>query len=129
MVFSNMTSKEFLKVCQSDFPEIFNDLPYGIEVSKYWYTIVYALAQKISLYCLVHDMPQPSFIQIKEKFGTLRIYIDSKDENIRKFISEAERVSMRVCEFCGKIDTSIQKRYIGFRLTTCCESCYKKELF
>jgi len=43
-----------------------------------------------------------SFTQIKEKFGTLRIYTLNASEAQHSFVSFAEEMSRHVCEECGK---------------------------
>lgn len=40
-------------------------------------------------------------IQIKEKFGGLRIYLDIDDEKIHKTIDEMEEESTKICCVCG----------------------------
>jgi hypothetical protein len=39
--------------------------------------------------------------QIKEKFGTLRCYIDFGTDEIYKMIDEFEKKSTSICEICG----------------------------
>jgi hypothetical protein len=39
---------------------------------------------------------------IKEKFGGLRFYINSASEEVHNRISEAEKLSYKVCEQCGE---------------------------
>ncbi len=39
--------------------------------------------------------------QVKEKFGTLRFYVDYADEYVHGAISMAESMSARTCEICG----------------------------
>lgn len=41
------------------------------------------------------------FLQIKEKFGTLRIYASGGDTYTRGVIDMAERMGSRICEFSG----------------------------
>ena len=41
-------------------------------------------------------------IQVKEKFGGLRVYTDVFNEDLDKFIIEVERESFTICEECGK---------------------------
>jgi len=45
--------------------------------------------------------PQVTFEQVKEKFGTLRIYKNVSDEYVDGLISMAESWSARTCEACG----------------------------
>ena len=58
--------------------------------------------------------------QIKEKFGTLRIYIDGvEDDEIYSFIVMTETISGHVCEVCGKPGKGQSKR--GWLRTLCAE--------
>jgi hypothetical protein len=62
------------------------------------------------------------FSQIKEKFGELRIYTDSNDNDVQKAQMDfAEDLSIRICENCGQMGASQTK------MATLCERC-KKEL-
>ena len=47
---------------------------------------------------LVEDF---KIVQIKEKFGGLRFYIDGGDNEIHAWISFAESMSYEICEECG----------------------------
>jgi hypothetical protein len=83
---------------------------------------------------IVYDK-KPAFInivQVKEKFGTLRIYLDilSSEEYasqefvaFREVIGWAERESSKTCEWCGKPGTSDNRYYW---LLTLCTSCKRK---
>lgn len=70
-----------------------------------------------------HEHEGVVFAQIKEKFGTLRIYLNGVPEEIYRevqdLINEAEYKSAKVCELCGepaKLKTS------GWHITIC-EKC------
>ena len=41
------------------------------------------------------------FDQIKEKYGTLRVYFSGGDEYIEGLVSMAEAISGKICEVCG----------------------------
>jgi hypothetical protein len=43
-----------------------------------------------------------TILQIKEKFGTLRFYVGSADDEVYAAIDRAEKQSAQVCEACGK---------------------------
>lgn len=45
--------------------------------------------------------PQVVAAQVKEKFGTLRFYIDGGDDVVRGMIALAEGMSAVTCEICG----------------------------
>ena len=46
--------------------------------------------------------PNVTVVQVKEKFGGLRIYTDVYDEEIDNFIISLEKESFEVCEECGE---------------------------
>lgn len=52
--------------------------------------------------------PNIRFLQIKEKFGQLRVYVSSKNDeaeidydSINEVISEYEKLSTQICQVCG----------------------------
>lgn len=47
------------------------------------------------------ELNLPRFVQIKEKFGTLRMYYDGGDEVTAAVTSFAEMMSAYTCEVCG----------------------------
>ena len=69
--------------------------------------------------------------QVKEKFGSLRFYIDilkatpEQESAIHKLIAEAEDRSYDICLVCG-IDTK-GGRYDKYNGRTKCLSCFAKE--
>ncbi|SET80569.1 hypothetical protein SAMN04487962_1262 [Marinobacter segnicrescens] len=75
---------------------------FGLEVGPGWYPLVY------ELFGLVDDMQRvtgkaASISQVKEKFGTLRIYCNLPCESIEQDILETvfEDMSSHTCDFCG----------------------------
>jgi hypothetical protein len=62
--------------------------------------------------------------QIKEKFGTLRIYLDNASSEINKKVSELEKRSSKICEFCGSIEGVTTE---GSWLKTLCKICRKNK--
>jgi len=43
----------------------------------------------------------PTIIQVKEKFGTLRFYVDGGTPEMHNYIEFAEAMTSRICEECG----------------------------
>ena len=62
------------------------------------------------------DMPYPVVTQVKEKFGTLRFYMDGYNDKISAYESFAEAMSARTCEDCGSPGKT---RYEGWYRTLC----------
>ena len=61
----------------------------------------------------------PIFVQIKEKFGTLRMYYDGGDEFVRGIVGFAEHYSCFCCEKCGNTGEMITNG--GWHQTLCNE--------
>jgi hypothetical protein len=69
--------------------------------------------------------PTVDLIQLKEKFGGLRFYIDGGNDYIDGMISLAEDMSYRTCEMCG---TSKNVGQTSGWITTICKDCFDKGL-
>jgi hypothetical protein len=53
-----------------------------------------------------------SVAQVKEKFGTLRFYVDGADDDLYNLINKAEAESSRTCEVCGEPGASTNYGWI-----------------
>jgi hypothetical protein len=58
-----------------------------------------------------------SFINVKQKFGGMSIFLDNTPENSTHFIIESERETFQVCEVCG--EPGEQNRIKGWVYTLC----------
>ena len=56
-------------------------------------------------------------VQVKEKFGGLRFYIDKGNDRAYALISMAEHLSVRTCEVCGKMGSKTY--HTGWHRTLC----------
>lgn len=69
-------------------------------------------------------------IQVKQKFGELRYYYDSKEDvsescdRIRKLVAEAELEASRTCENCGQ-PADLKQKKSGW-LVTLCDNCFNE---
>ena len=63
-----------------------------------------------------------AFTQIKEKFGTLRIYATGYDKNTRNVIAKYEELSQYFCVHCGKRAKYISQGWI----CPWCEDCVRE---
>ena len=82
---------------------IWDLMVFGLEVGDGWYDLLdetFGLIQKH-----LNEHPEIPFKveQVKEKYGTLRIYFYGGDEYIEKIVEDAERKSAGICEICGNI--------------------------
>jgi len=72
-------------------------MTWGLMVGDGWYDIIYELSGK-----LLDSDPLAMAGQVKEKFGTLRFYMESGVSDIGgKAIAHTERLSAKTCEACG----------------------------
>lgn len=104
------------------YPELFKELKFGFECGDGWTNILEALCE-----CIINinyeNKPQMTFVQIKEKFGLLRIYTNNTDEFMDGMIAMAESMSSKICEYCGSTkDISSEGGYIQ----TLCKECRSK---
>lgn len=115
-------------------------MAWGIECGDGWYDILSSLCWMIKQHednkvwrkkYLEENDPERlkdepeyfpvQFDQIKEKYGTLRVYFSGGDEYIEGLVSMAEAMSGKTCEACGQPGKPTK----GGWITTLCESCKK----
>ena len=71
----------------------------------------------------IEKRPYFEITQIKEKWGTLRVYTFGEDEKLSELVNKAESESAYVCEHCGsRHDIGRTSGYIR----TLCRTCAKK---
>jgi hypothetical protein len=73
-----------------------------------WFHILWRLCEDLEP--LIAEFEQGTgrqfeILQVKEKFGGLRIYVNDADDNICLFIETAQLASSRTCEVCGQPGT------------------------
>lgn len=62
-------------------------------------------------------------VQVKEKFGGLRFYVDSATEEFNNLIDDCEKRSYTICEQCGKEGKIREDRAW---ILTLCDECNSK---
>jgi hypothetical protein len=104
------------KLC-SDFPQLYRQrnwdasktcLCWGFPGDG-WFDLIYELSTKIDSLFKNNNLngdDYPACVQVKEKFGSLRFYMEGIPERINNeahtYIGEAEEKSSKTCEDCGK---------------------------
>jgi hypothetical protein len=86
-------------------------LCWGFEVGDGWYKIIDDLSKRLSS----GPDPIPTVFQVKEKFGSLRFYVDSATDIQYKMIDDAEKQSKTTCEVCGNPGEIGGKRWLKCR--------------
>lgn len=111
----------------SDFPDIFPGgravdpreslVCFGFDCGDGWFDIIYELCRAIQKDCDDSGKYQVVALQVKEKFGLLRFYVDSGSDETYRLIEAAEEKSVETCEICGKPGKLDQVN--GWWQTTC----------
>jgi ribosomal protein L37AE/L43A len=94
-----------------------NLMGFGFECADGWYDLLYHLSHQITDYAAQAGL-DPMAVQVKEKFGGLRFYLDAADERIYAMIDAAEVESYRTCEVCGRPGV-LRVTQGGWYKTTC----------
>jgi hypothetical protein len=105
----------------------------GFECGNGWFPIIDALCNNIQTHIDDHNkyrsdeaaIDQMVFLQVKEKFGGLRIYASGGDAYCHGLISMTETLSYRFCEICGKAGYLEVGHTSGWIQSVCIE-CAKK---
>lgn len=93
---------------QKDLPNTVSLMGYGFPGDG-WFNLIDELSSKLQDLCDQKGF-QIEAVQVKSKWGGLRFYIASTDtrdigesdyEVLRAIISDAERRSYKICQFCG----------------------------
>lgn len=115
-------SPELQAKLMAAYPDLFggkaDNTPYalfGIECGDGWYAILDELCAAITA---LPGPLKPKVMQIKEKFGGLRFYLNGYSPSISPLVDAAERKSERTCEQCGKPGS---RRDNGWVATLCDE--------
>jgi len=109
-----MTPKDYEDKLAKDFPLLYVDmhgdpmitcLSRGVETGPGWYDLVYNLSEKLQQ--LIATLPEDKrkdykVVQVKQKFGGLRVYMHKSTNEIHNLIDAAAELSFKTCETCGQ---------------------------
>ena len=79
----------------------------GIECGDGWYDLIDDTLSRIEQHCATNGSGLPAITQIKEKFGSLRIYLTPTTDAFMSILTAAERKSATICEQCGRPGTLV----------------------
>lgn len=96
-------------------------MAFGICVDDGWYWIIDKLCQSLQFNINNNGHPQVVAAQIKEKFGTLRFYVNHASEAQYEVIHFVESLTYDICEECGTTKDVSQDK--GLWVKTLCNSC------
>ena len=75
----------------------------------------------LACFCDEYRSPHPRASQVKEKFGGLRFYMTHGTDEIFKLVNEAEALSYKTCEECGKPGEGRSDGWVH----TLCDTCHE----
>jgi hypothetical protein len=98
---------------------------FGIECGEGWYSLIKPILNYIEDYNKdkTIESDKIEILQIKEKFGGLRIYVNFHTPELFEMIEKAESESYNVCELCGSREDMGQT--MGW-ITSMCKKCVMK---
>jgi len=129
-------NKENTEKLMNDFPKLYrgagepltqNLMSFGFECSDGWFQLIYDLSKQLNEICSMVKATQ-----VKEKFGTLRFYVEGVRthvaDEVYKTIDDAELKSGTTCEVCGDNKTAKCKTSKGSNwISTLCTECRRKD--
>lgn len=116
-----------IKKLRETYPKLFIDNP-DISIREGWYPIL----EKVCILLMEYNTLDPDirFVQIKEKFAEIRIYIEAANLDKEKFTEVHDKLeiiceeSRSICEFCGTKENV--KSRPGAWIKTLCNDCHEK---
>ena len=90
-----------------------SNMAFGFQCGDGWFEIIKELSEKLEPLGATAEC-------VKEKFGTLRFYVDHGTDEVYDLIEEAENKSKVTCELCGAPGHLTEKSWY---LQTLCDKC------
>ena len=98
---------------------------FGFECGDGWFDLLKELLIEIKAICVDNPGITVRVVQVKEKFGGLRFYVDGWNEEVSQLIAEARGKACFACENCGKPSLK-QEDENTWEWTVCSEECKAK---
>ena len=92
-------TRDLERQLRTRYPDLCANLTYGFEHGDGWFALVWRLFELLE----PHDV---RVLQVKEKVGRLRVYLETIPPDVFAIIADAERRSGYTCEQCGLADWS-----------------------
>lgn len=130
--------KELDEALVRDFPNLYADrngdimataMTWGFECRDGWEPLIREASEELEKLIVKYKADNPDLewypraSQVKEKYGSLRLYMTSETDEMSKVIRIAEEKSSVTCEICGKPGELRGEYWV----TTLCDEHTKKE--
>lgn len=117
--------KYTLEDFQAKWPNTFSNVRCGFDLPIGWGPIVWKLFEILES---CGDVSNVQVVQVKEKFGLLRIYYDCDYDHemikqVRELFEFTESMSGYVCEECSTTKDVETHSGSGYWITTLCNTC------
>ncbi len=110
------------------YPKLFSDLHpmtaislFGFDCGDGWFEILKECIENIAKVCEQKEL-NLKVSQVKEKYGSLRFYMDEETDEISHIIQIAEAKSAEICEECGQPGEIRAGQYGWYNSR--CDKCY-----
>ena len=100
-------------------------MAFGCEIGPGWRELVWNLTEKIEKEVKKGKLDF-EIVQVKEKFGGLRFYVNCGTRRTRKLIDNAEAESFKICEVCGETGRLGENAFHWYK--TLCNKHWKEEV-
>ena len=97
-------------------------MSFGFDCGDGWLPILEDLFMKIDDVVKRDNLTEFKVVQVKEKFGGLRVYVRGGNAEITALINGAEETAAETCEDCG--NTPAQRRSVHGYVRTQCSKCH-----
>lgn len=120
-------NRELSEKLYHDFPELYRGrskpltvslMCFGFECRDGWFQLLYDLSSDLMRISAEAAIEPPEVVQVKEKYGGLRYYVDGGNNDTEHRIDQAEAESEYICEVCGQAG---EIRSTGWIQTLCDE--------
>ena len=105
-----------------EWPLTQNLMAFGFECGDGWFKIIDQLSADITLLDEKNGTTTIA-VQVKEKYGGLRFYVQAGSDAIFDLIDAAEEESLKTCEMCGEPG---ELRGVGW-VSTMCDKCWAEK--
>ncbi len=104
-------NNELTEKLYTEFPRLYHghtkspeesSMCWGFECGDGWFELIYNLSRDLTRYLEKHPTLDFEVMQVKNKFGSFRYYVEGGDENTHKLIEDARERAKHVCELTGK---------------------------
>ena len=105
---------------------------FDYECGTGWLPLIERAKQAIDTWNTEHkddeNFTKLEFVQVKEKWGLLCIYLNYYPDGFRELLYDLEKESASICEACGKREDRILTSKVHGWYMSLCDDCKAKEI-